>query len=352
MEPAAKQAREQALRKAHDWRVLINGPDATDADRKAFEMWRTADPLHVDMYDYAVTFHQALGSLEAQDLDKDVLRPTLREYFAALYDGFFDLFALKRARIGVLGSVLASVALAIFLIVNPNREAPTSVKPPVIARYETAVGETRAITLADGTIMTLGAASAVETSYSDANRNAMVLAGVAFFDVAKAPSRPFLVKAGDLKAQVIGTEFNVSLSGEAVRVAVVEGEVKVSYPLILNDEPSSFLTSKNLTAGQQIAATSSEGLKDVKTVDVSAVGAWRENKLLYNGARLSELIADANRYSDVPLVISGDLKQVKDYRVRGAFNARDIDGMLETLVDIYPIMIDRSQSDLIRIVVR
>lgn len=352
MTRADKQLREDILRKAHDWRALIEGPDATDADRKAFEAWRAADPRHDDIYDYAITFHHALGALNASDLDEDVLRRTPREYLTGVSDRVGGLFKRTGFRIGAAGAALASVVLTVLIIANSSEGPGSPAEQELVASYETAIGETRAIPMEDGTVITLGAASAVETAYSEIGRKAVVIAGSAFFDVATAPNRPFTVQAGDLEVRVVGTVFDVSRRDETVRVAVAEGDVEVSHPYTRNEELTGLRTRKSLTAGQQISATPLDGLASIEPVKISTIGAWREDKLFYNGAPLSDLIADANRYSEARVVIEGDVKTIANYSVRGSFNARDIDGMLSTLADIYPVDIDRSEPGLVRIYAR
>jgi transmembrane sensor len=51
--------------------------------------------------------------------------------------------------------------------------------------------------------------------------------GEAWFQVAKAPDRPFTVTAGRVRVQAVGTAFNVRRAGVGVDVVVTEGTVKV-----------------------------------------------------------------------------------------------------------------------------
>ncbi|MEM0984843.1 MAG: FecR domain-containing protein [Pseudomonadota bacterium] len=349
MTPVEPQTRAEILRKAHDWRMLMEGPDATDTDREAFDAWLAADSRHGDMYDFAVTFFHALGALDQGDLEKGVLRRTPAEHVFAIRSRITALFARTGFQIGAAGTALASLALAVVLVTGPAEAPPVPAEQVIVANYETGIGETRAVTLEDGTVITLGAASVLETAYSDRERQAILVTGSAFFEVATAPDRPFVVEAGDLEARVLGTAFDVNRSTENVRVAVAEGEVEVSYPYMLNEQPTRLVTRRSLTAGQQTMASRADGLAAATTVNLSTIGAWRQDKLFYNGAPLSELVADANRYSDARVVIEGDVETIANYPVRGSFNARDIDGMLSTLADIYPVEIDRSEPGLVRI---
>ena len=349
MTPAEKKEREDILRTAHDWRFRIEAPDATDADRAAFETWRASDPRHSDMFDYAVTFYEALGKIGGGDLDDDVMRRTPLEYLTVLRDRVAGLFERMHYRVAAAGMALASLVVVGAVFTQFGRDPAILAEEVVTARHETTIGETKVIILSDGAVVTLGAASMVETAYSASARKAVLVSGSAFFDVTRDPDRPFSVEAGELEARVLGTVFDVSRSGDTVRVAVAEGEVEVSYPYVLNDKPTALTTRQNLTAGQQVAASTDDGLARVRPIHIGAVGAWREDKLFYDGARLYELVADANRYSEARVVIDDRDGMIASFLVRGSFNARDIDGMLSTLADVYPVEIDRSEAGVIRI---
>ncbi|HBR99153.1 MAG TPA: hypothetical protein DD979_17505 [Gammaproteobacteria bacterium] len=231
---------------------------------------------------------------------------------------------------------------------NPSTP-PTDVSTPFSARYATAIGEVRDVALPDGSRLTLGAASAVAIDFSADTRRAQLDAGEVFFDVVSEASRAFMVRAGDMDATVVGTQFDVRLSDDSVRVAVAEGEVRVAYPLVLTSGVKDLRIERRLSAGKQVLASTQEGLQPVEPANVTAIGAWRDDKLLYDGAPLTELIEDANRYTDARVVIDGDRATVAALRVRGSFNARDIDGMLSALAEIYPLDVDRSTAGVVRI---
>lgn len=112
----------------------------------------------------------------------------------------------------------------------------------------------------------------------------------------------------------------------------------------------SLRSRRNLTAGPEIAATQQQGLRTVEAIDAGKVGAWRQGRLVYLGATVAELVADANRYSAVPIEIAADSMAVADLQIRGAFVGRDVDRLLATLADIQPVSIDRTDPD--RIVIR
>lgn len=339
------------LRDAHDWRLRVNSPEATDSDRAAFEDWRRADPQHADIYDQAVTFWSALGHLSKDDLDDTLLRPTWRERMSAAAVSLTTPFTSFKGRITAGATALAACAVLFIVIGNApfSTFAPIETAEPVSIRYSSAVGENKAIILDDGTRVTLGPASAIEAVYSGQARTVQFISGAALFDVVSDPERPFSVYADSLIATALGTAFEVRTAAGVMRVAVAEGAVAVRYPLIVNGKPTALETKKSLVAGQQVAATLSQGMEPVTPIDVAHVGAWRNDRLIYNGATLAELVSDANRYSTTPIEIAEDAHAVAGLKVRGAFNARDIDGMLSVLEEIHPVIIERDDDKVTRL---
>lgn len=335
-------------RAAHNWQLLINSAHATDADRSEFKAWLNADSRHVAAYERAATVFSAVGSLSRNDLDPGLLRPSWEDRWRLLAGRVADVLRAKSCRSALGGMAVGAIAIAIVfaswqvILLKP-------VSGPLAARYATGIGETRTISLDDGTVVTLGAMTEVETVYSEASRSVRLIDGAAFFDVAREPARKFNVSAGALTATALGTEFDVRSNAGIFRVSVAEGNVEVSYPFSINNKPMSFLTRKNLSAGQQIAASNKDGLTSVSAINAAAVGEWRDGRLVYETATLAELVADANRYSATIVEIAEGSAFVSDLKISGAFNGHDIDAMLSALADIHPVEIDRSDPSVVRI---
>lgn len=341
---------EDIVRTAHEWRVLIDGPDATEFDHWAFKVWLAADPRHEEMYGRAETLWSALGEVPATDFDSRLRAPSIAERWTHLTGAIAASFARPSIRFATSGAAFAALALGVFAVTTRSHPETVTIAETIVNEsYATELGETRSIKLTDGTSVTLGAASEITTAFSGTTRQAELISGVAFFDIANDPNRPFLVDAADMTVTVTGTAFDVRRTGDAVRVLVAEGDVEVSYPFIIDDKATSLISRRDITAGQQVAASRDDGMQSVRSISLTTVGAWRDDRLIYDGDPLADLVADANRYSARRVVIEGDVEQISRLRIRGAFSGRDIDGMLSTLALIHPVDIDRSEPDTIRI---
>lgn len=95
----------------------------------------------------------------------------------------------------------------------------------------TPAATTTLVTLSDGTKVMLNANSTLEypASFDDAEVREVRLKGEAHFEVTKNPHRPFVVKAGEMQTQVLGTIFDVkAYRKDAPKVTLMQGKVKVS----------------------------------------------------------------------------------------------------------------------------
>ncbi|MEM6913690.1 MAG: FecR domain-containing protein [Pseudomonadota bacterium] len=338
------------VRSAHQWRVRMDTPRATEADHEAFQAWLAADPRHEEMFGRAQTVWSALGDVSPSDFDRRLHRPSWSEHWWQ-FIGALSAPLEKRSTRFVIASIAAAMIMAggLMLVLPRQLETVAETETPIVTNHASNRGETIAITLSDGSTMTLGAASKARVIYSGASRTLELIEGAVYVDVVSDRDRVFFVDAAAMKVTVTGTEFDVRRTDEAVRVSVAEGNVEVSYPVFLNDKPTSFFQRQSIVAGQQIAASRESGLEGVKPVRLSSVGAWRSDRLVYDGDPLRDLIADANRYSDRRVVIEGDAERIGALRIQGAFQASDIDGMLSSLALIHPVEVDRSEPDIIRI---
>jgi transmembrane sensor len=144
--------------------------------------------------------------------------------------------------------------------------------------------------LSDGTAVWLNAASAITypTRFQGPERR-VSMTGEAYFDVAKDPGHPFLIEEGDLRVQVLGTQFNVRAyaDGRSREVTLLEGAVRLERGR----------RSETLRPGQQ-AAIGRDGLT-VRPADTEAVTAWKNGQFLYDGVDLPTILQDISRHYDV-----------------------------------------------------
>lgn len=246
--------------------------------------------------------------------------PTLRERVMGV---------LHSARDALSGTVLTPARLGFAALCLALMIAGGVMLRPATPEYRTRIAEIRELKLDDGSRVTLGARSEISRiAFSDDSRRVKMGVGEAFFEVAKAPDRPFLVEAGDTLIRVVGTRFDVKFDGAAVKVSVLEGVVRVmpgKAGTSAADRP--YVT---LSAGEQaIVPNMAATLPRPTAIRGTPPGSWREGRLSYADAPLSEVIADANRYRTGRITIVSP--SLRDEPVTAAFKTSETDQMLDML---------------------
>ena len=105
----------------------------------------------------------------------------------------------------------AAVALAI--AVFAMFLAPTDLFLAWRADHYASVGETRFVTLEDGSHVHLDSRSAIAVRYDGSQRRIALLQGEAWFEVAPNKDRPFVVEAAGGSVTARGTAFDLALEG-------------------------------------------------------------------------------------------------------------------------------------------
>ncbi len=300
-----------------EWLALMQSGEASEADRARFEAWLRADARHQRAYDGLHLLWRDISNLN----QLKELEPVPPRRAAKVTRRLLPLAA---------AATVAGLALALLLSrPQPVQHTDTTATVVQAEEYQTQLGELRAIQLSDGSTVTLGARSRIIVSFTDSERRVQLDQGEAYFDVAKNAARPFYVAAPGTAVRVVGTRFDVRVGDSHVRVAVDEGLVAV------NDRPAA------LTRGQRIDVMPDGAITSVTRVDGSEVAAWREGRLVYDGATLADVVADLARYrSNVTLssVEAGKL------RVTAGLRVEQIDQFVDRLPDILPVRVTRTDD--------
>jgi transmembrane sensor len=195
-------------------------------------------------------------------------------------------------------------------------------------QLHTALGERRQVNLPDGTHLELNARTQLTVDFSSGQRRIELTAGEVMFSVAHDTSRPFLVSTVNGTVTVTGTRFDVRLDPTRTRVAVEQGSVKVQ-----GSGSNQALLSAGL--GSQIDAQGQVAAP--YAVDTAALTAWRNGKLVFNDAPLSEVVEEVSRYRAQPLRVAPG--KVAALRLSSSFSADDTDALLRALPSILPVAI-------------
>lgn len=180
------------------------------------------------------------------------------------------------------------------------------------ADHSTTTAQTRDVQLSDGSIVSLGADSAIEIAFTPELRRVRLLSGEAFFNVQPDTTRPFQVGAGDVDTTVLGTAFDVRLSSGGVAVSVNHGRVAVSGTEVAPDLAP-------LGAGDWVRVGRDGGIERGND-EPELAGGWRTGMLVVKDRSVADVIDEMRRYYGGAIVFAG--AAIGDKRVTGVYDLR------------------------------
>lgn len=207
--------------------------------------------------------------------------------------------------------------------------------------YSTPVGGLASVPMSDGSKVTLNTDSQIRVAVTETERRVELQQGEAFFEVAKDPSRPFVVTVGKKQVIAVGTAFSVRRNGNDVRVAVTEGRVRIedaaessTAPDVVDDK---ILT---LSAGSIARASQASLLVQEKPItEIQSDLSWRTGYLIFRDLALADAVAEFNRYNIRKIFIEDPT--VAAIRVSGKFRSTQFEAFVRLLEEGFPV---RAQS--------
>jgi transmembrane sensor len=288
------------------WVVRLSSGDSSAEMIAEYEAWRALDPAHAAAMQEARRLWLGIGQV-LPGLGKSATpKPT-------------PVAAKARPR-GALAAVAAALVVSVVAAVWWSND-----------RYDavTATGETRTITLPDGSSMQLGTDTAANFRFRGSERHVDLARGEAYFDVAHDETRPFVIDAGTGHVRVLGTAFSVRRDGEAVTVTVTRGRVEVS---------GGALEPVQLTLGEQVKFSPRDH-GEVAMVNTDQVLAWRRGQLQFEDQSLRSVLEEVGRY-DHRLWLVDDSVATRT-RMNAVVSADKIDPWLDALTQSMPITVTR-----------
>jgi len=374
----------QILDEASEWFVDFRVGDVDTAARERFDEWLRRSPEHIRAYwEIAKTYVElpaapAPGKLDVaaliayahSDANVVLLHSRASEIRALHSESPRELLDRGAAGTAPRGhrSFFAAAAVALAVVIGGAVWWQANRYP----LYSTDIGERRSITLADGSTVDLNARSKLRIEFSSAERRVELLDGQALFQVAKDKQRPFVVHSGDAIVRAVGTQFDVYRKDSGTTITVLEGRVAVyssahtdqintaskpiapesnaapRRPLPRASTRDSFSKSNSagsstasahinsaasnsglsgsaaiyLDAGEQVTVTpDAAGTPMPQHADITATTAWMQRKLIFDGAKLSDVVSEFNRYNRRQLVIEDP--KLTDFQISGVYSSTD-----------------------------
>ncbi len=216
--------------------------------------------------------------------------------------------------------------------------------PPGEERYSTPVGGLEAITLSDGSRLTLNTHTRARALINEQERRVWLDEGEAFFEVQHDPARPFVVAAGTDRITALGTKFSVRYEGGRTQVTVLEGRVRLDRSVAAKPDGP---TAPTVVANNDAAVSQSGSVLVMsKTPEqVQQNLSWRQGRLAFDQLTLGEIAAEFNRYNRKQMVVEGAAAEL---RLGGSFDAHNVDGFARLVHEGFGLKLD-AEGDRIRL---
>jgi len=221
-------------------------------------------------------------------------------------------------------------------------------------------GSKTQVLLADGTSIWLNSGSTLEYPQTfTKKRREVKLTGEGYFDVAKNPDKPFIVKTSDLSIKVLGTIFNVKSYPDegTIETTLLEGSVAISKrednPRTKNviylkpNERATYIKKEGKIVQAELISripidtnpkVSSQPRKEQmilsKISDSEQYTSWKDEKLVFRNENFEQLCILLERWYNVKININSE--ELKTYHYTGTLQNENIVDAIETFMLTVP----------------
>ncbi|CUJ35508.1 FecR domain-containing protein [Achromobacter sp. 2789STDY5608621] len=308
------------------WAVRVDYGEPSARTRDAFQAWLAADARHAQAWRQVTALKAPFaavsgkpGNAALQALDSAQACQARRR-------------ALKLLTLS--GAALASGTVGWLAYV----EAPWQ---RLVADASSAIGERRAVVLADGTKLVLNADSAVRVRMDAALRLVTLMRGEILVetgaDAGHAARREFWVDTPAGRLQALGTRFVVRLAGERARVSVLQGAVAL--------HPADAPGTRALAQAGESRWLERNGVRAADSLGY-APDAWTDGMLAGRDIRLADLAAELDRYAHGRIRCD---PAVAELRISGVFHLDRPDETLRFIEQSLPVRVSRLAGYWIRL---
>lgn len=302
----------EIARTAVEWLVTLQGDDVDDHIRRAWRNWIGQHPDHKRAWDHIETVNARLSGI-ASPLATAVARAALTP----------PKSASRRRAVNTLALLFVGGGAAWLTRDYTGLQG-------MMADVHTAVGEQRLITLDDGTKVRLNTDTAIDVTFTAAERRITLQRGEVQVETAPDPyavPRPFVVALRTATLRPLGTCFAVRQLQDRGWIGVTEGAVAV--------RPTDDALAERVVSAGQEAGFSSREVDAPQTLAEAAI-AWADGMLVATDMPLSAFLAEVDRYRPGHLRCDPSIAAL---RVSGTFPVQDTDRILDALRSALPVRI-------------
>ncbi|MEL6134709.1 MAG: FecR domain-containing protein [Bacteroidota bacterium] len=299
-----------------------------DEDHAKWDQWKTASPENAQLFKEAKTWIVSLrGMTDTAEIHAEWKR--FKQQTEAPHP-ISPLVTPKRNNRLTLWMSVAASLIFIFASVALWRSLQ---QPTDLATLQTPYGQVMAYVLPDGSQISLNGNSELRfaETWEGASTREVWLKGEAFFDVAHNEDMPFIVHTEKGDIEVLGTRFNTLQRSEFLRVALLEGSVRLT--------PQSQPDQSFLMKPGEAFRLSDKGISLI-AADLEPIAAWKDHKMIFRGVTIGS-IAEKLKW-DFNLEIVFKREEILSRKVNAFIQENNPELLLEALAEIYDLNIEKT----------
>ena len=187
--------------------------------------------------------------------------------------------------------------------------------------------------LSDGTHIHLNSGTSIKypVKFIEGKNREVFVKGEAYLDVAKDSVHPFIVNAGPVNVEVLGTKFNISSypGDNDLNTVLVEGSVEISPDIGSN---------RSLVLKPNQKATWNKSKKNivVNTVDTDIYTGWIDGKLIFKDVPFTDISKKLERHYNVTII--NENLALKSERFDATFDIETIEQVLRSFKENHPTL--------------
>ncbi|GAA3934684.1 DUF4974 domain-containing protein [Chitinophaga oryziterrae] len=180
-------------------------------------------------------------------------------------------------------------------------------------------GNHASLVLSDGTRITINGGSELEfpEKFAGAERVVYLKEGEAYFEIAKNPRQPFIVKTSQLNIKVLGTSFSVRDYNNENHASVSVNSGKIE------------LEGRQLTAGSGSILDKHTRTFTRQDIDTTATTAWIRGEFIFQDATLQQVLQVLQHRYPAHIVVKDP--QLLQHRFTATFRNNNIQSIIEQL---------------------
>jgi transmembrane sensor len=313
---------------ARAWLIRMRGPDAHQL-RHEFETWHNADPANKAAYERAEAIMAQSAILKGS-----VQHGRARKSRPAAQRPFMQRWLTAGALAAAAAMLFVAISAGGASLSGPNGQNPMAAwaAEPLVTRH----GEIRSFRLDDGSVVTLDTDSRLDVALTGNARIVKLGRGRARLQIAT-DVRPFRILAGAGQVTTAQASLDIGYDTDGMIGVTLSDGAAVIAPVSQTTRKTVF---RQLPAGRPLSYRAEDARLRLEARPLGySDNDWPSGWAEYRTVRLDQLVAAANRYAAVPIIVEDPA--LARLEASGRFRISQTDTFVRRLAQLFDLAIER-----------